>query len=139
MGVSAIHGPTDQPPLQGRRVLVIEDEYFLADDICSVLKDLGAEIVGPAGEVREAVVLVNSAQRIDAAVLDVNLKNESTLPIADGLRTRSIPFVFTTGYDRSAIDARFGDIELFEKPINIMTMARSLARLLGEDGRKPDR
>lgn len=133
MSISAIPGKTDEPRLRGRCILVIEDEYFLADDICSALKELGAEIVGPAGDIGDAVVLVNSGQRIDAAVLDVNLKNESTLPIADGLRTRSIPFVFTTGYDRSVIDSRFEDIELFEKPINIMTMARSLARLLGED------
>lgn len=123
--------------LAGRRILVIEDEYFLADDICSVLKELGADIAGPAGEVGEAMVIVSSGQRIDGAVVDVNLKNESILPVAERLRSRQIPFIFTTGYDRSAIDSRFKDIELFEKPVNVTTMAHALARLLGETGRKP--
>ena len=129
--VSDVSGKTSQTPLEGRRILVIEDEYFLAEDICAVLRGLGADIIGPAGEVGDAIGIVNSGEVIDAAVLDVNLKNVSILPVADRLRARNIPFVFTTGYDRSAIDVRFKDIHLFEKPINVAAMARSLGKLIG--------
>ena len=133
MSVSESGGQSRQPPLNGRRILVIEDEYFLAEDICSILRGLGADIIGPAGEVGDAIGIVNSSEVIDAAVLDVNLKNVSILPVADRLRARNIPFVFTTGYDRSAIDIRFKDIQLFEKPIDVAAMARSLGKLI--DGR----
>jgi CheY-like chemotaxis protein len=131
MSVSELGGQDRQPPLKGRRILVIEDEYFLAEDICSVLRDLGADVIGPAGEVEDAIGIVNSGEVIDAAVLDVNLKDVSILPVADRLRARNIPFVFTTGYDKSAIDVRFKDIHLFEKPINVAAMARSLGKLIG--------
>ena len=130
MSVSELGGLSRQTPLKGRRILVIEDEYFLADDICSVLRGLGADIIGPAGEVADAIGIVNSGEIIDAAVLDVNLKDVSILPVADRLRARNIPFIFTTGYDRSAIDVRFKDIQLFEKPINVAAMARSLSKLI---------
>src|SRR5262245_22360744 len=130
MSVSKLGRQSRQTPLEGRRILVIEDEYFLAEDICSVLRGLGADIIGPAGEVGDAIGIMNSAEIIDAAVLDVNLKDVSILPVADRLRARNIPFVFTTGYDRSAIDVRFKDIQLFEKPINVAAMARSLDKLI---------
>jgi CheY-like chemotaxis protein len=135
MKVSDTDGQTKKSPLGGCRILVIEDEYFLAEDICAVLRGLGANIVGPAGEIGEAIGIVNSEQCLDAAVLDVNLKNESIFPVADRLRTLNIPFVFTTGYARNAIDSRFEDIELFEKPIDVAATANALGKLIGQNGR----
>lgn len=123
-----------QTPFRGRRILVIEDEYFLAEDICSVLRSMGADIIGPTGELNEAVEIVNSGQLIDAAVLDVNLRDVSIFPVADSLRMRKVPFVFTTGYDRSAIDSRFGDVQLWEKPIDLAAMVQSLGKLIGKAG-----
>ena len=114
---------------------MIEDEYFLAEDISAALKELGAEIVGPVGEVGDAIAIVNSGQLIDAAVVDINLKDQLIYPVAENLRARNIPFVFTSGYDQSAIVSRFKDIQLFEKPIDAAAMANSLGRLIGETGR----
>src|SRR5262249_23741420 len=68
--------PTSAGPLSGRRVLVIEDEYFLADDIARALKDLGARVVGPVGELEEAASLVDADIAIDAAVVDINLRSD---------------------------------------------------------------
>src|SRR5262245_22376528 len=121
--------------LNGCRILVIEDEYFLAEDICSALRELGADIVGPAGEVGDAVGRLTSGELIDAAVLDINVKDQSIYPVAERLRARDIPFVFTSGYDKGAIDSRFGDVPLWEKPIDIAAMARALGRLIDENGR----
>ena len=137
MMVSDVSGKTSQVPLAGYRILVIEDEYFLAEDIGSVLRDFGADVVGPAGEVGDATAILDSGEAMDAAVLDVNLKNESIYPFADRLRAQKIPFVFTTGYDRSAIESRFKDVPLWEKPINVAAMAQSLAGLILENARKP--
>ena len=122
--------PTSTRPLTGRRVLVIEDEYFLADDIARALRELGARVVGPVGELEEAMSLVDGDASIDGAVVDVNLRSDMVFPLARTLRARKVPFVFTTGYDRESIEAEFGDVRLWEKPLDIPAMARELAGMI---------
>ena len=58
--------PESPGPLAGRRVLVVEDEYFLADDIVLALTALGARIVGPYGDLDEASKVVDRDIAIDA-------------------------------------------------------------------------
>jgi len=131
--MSSLH-PTGIGPLSGRRVLVVEDEYFLAEDIARVLTDLGARILGPVGELHEATAIVDGEVAIDAAVVDINLRSGLVFPLLRVLRQRKVPFVFTTGYDRSAIDAEFRDVSLWEKPLNIAAMAQDLAGLIAGAG-----
>jgi CheY-like chemotaxis protein len=116
--------------LTGRRVLIVEDEYFLADDIARALRALDAEIEGPVGDVKDALAILNERRMIDGAVLDVNLRSASIYPVARALRSRGIPFVFTTGYDRSAIDPEFADVPLWEKPLDVAAMTRELSELI---------
>jgi CheY-like chemotaxis protein len=117
-------------PLAGRRVLVVEDEYFLADDIVRVLTGLGARIVGPYGDLREASEVVDRDVAIDAAIVDINLRNEMVFPLARLLRSRKVPLVFTTGYDRSAVEPEFHDVRLWGKPLDLKAMARELTSLI---------
>ncbi|MFB6450366.1 response regulator [Bradyrhizobium tunisiense] len=117
-------------PLQGRRILVVEDEYFLADDIGNALRTLGAEIAGPVGHIEDAVEMLHDGGALDAAVLDVNIRSEPIFPIARELRARRVPFVFTTGYDRISIEPEFQDVPLWEKPIDIVAMVQNLASLV---------
>jgi AmiR/NasT family two-component response regulator len=37
--------------LAGKRLLVVEDEYLIAADLCQMIEDAGGEVVGPAGSV----------------------------------------------------------------------------------------
>lgn len=85
--------------LRGRHVLIVEDEYLLADDLSDALSDVGAKVVGPAGSIEQATALILSREPIDVAILDVNLRGEMVFPVADALRQRGIPFAFATGYD----------------------------------------
>ncbi|MFB6419809.1 MULTISPECIES: response regulator [Bradyrhizobium] len=117
-------------PLNGRRILVVEDEYFLADDIGNALRTLGAEIAGPVGHIEDAVEMLHDGGALDAAVLDVNIRSEPIFPIARELRARRVPFVFTTGYDRISIEPEFQDVPLWEKPIDIVAMVQNLASLV---------
>jgi CheY-like chemotaxis protein len=117
--------------LSGRRVLVVEDEYFLADDICRALRSAGADVAGPVGEIEEALRILHDGSVVDGAVLDVNLRNEMVFPLAQELRTRHLPFVFTTGYDPVSIAPEFQDVPLWEKPIDIASMIRGLGGLIG--------
>ncbi len=116
--------------LMGRRILVVEDEYFLADDIANALRKLGAEIAGPVGHIDDAVEMLHNGGALDAAVLDVNIHAQPIFPIARELRARQVPFVFTTGYERLSIETEFRDVPLWEKPINIVAMAQNLAGLV---------
>ncbi|WP_342740609.1 response regulator [Bradyrhizobium sp. B117] len=118
--------------LTGRRILVVEDEYFLADDIGKTFRALGAEIAGPVGHLEDALKILHDGSVLDAAVLDVNIRNEMIFPIARELKARNIPFVFTTGYDKITLGLEFQDVPLLEKPIDLPAMARKLAALIAD-------
>ncbi|OAF10028.1 hypothetical protein AYJ54_12675 [Bradyrhizobium centrolobii] len=124
--------PRQRALLTGRRILVVEDEYFLADDIGKTLRALGAEVAGPVGHIEDAVGILHGGGILDAAVLDVNIRSELIFPLARELRARKVPFVFTTGYDRISIGPEFQDVPLWEKPIDIVAMAQNLAAIIGD-------
>ena len=117
-------------PLTGRRVLIIEDEYFLADDIVRALTALGARIVGPYGDLDEATDVVDRDVAIDAAIVDINLKDEMAFPLARVLRSRKVPLVFTSGYDKISIDSEFQDVRLWSKPLDIKALAHELTSMI---------
>jgi len=117
---------TGDAKLEGRRLLVVEDEYFLADDLVRNLKDKGAEVVGPVSDIDGALDLIDETEHLDAAVLDINLRGEMAYPVADALIERGIPFVFATGYDSANIPARYKDVTRCEKPVDAHKIARSL-------------
>ena len=96
--------PQPLSPLSGLRLLVVEDEYMVADHIGMMLDDLGCEVAGFASTVAEALDLVRS-ERLDGVLLDGNLNGESSGPVAIELRSRSIPFVVATGYGKLELDA----------------------------------
>lgn len=117
--------------LRGRRVLVVEDEFFLADELDGALQDAGADVLGPVPSVEAAIDLLARQAAPDVAVLDMNLGGDMALPIADELVARGIPFLFTTGYDATALPARHAAVRRLEKPVNETTIVRELGRLLG--------
>jgi CheY-like chemotaxis protein len=105
--------------LKGFRLLVVEDEYLVAADLTASLESLGAEVIGPAASVEEALSLLDTnGGRLDGAVLDINLQNERVYPVADVLTARGIPFVFTTGYDAAAVPTAYAWAPRCEKPVD---------------------
>jgi len=124
--------PAGSGPLTGRRVLIVEDEYFLADDIVRALTALGARIIGPYGDIDEATDIVDRDVAIDAAIVDLNLRGGMAFPLARVLRSRKVPLVFTTGYDRGSIEPEFQDVRLWGKPLDIKAMARELTSMISD-------
>lgn len=118
--------PESLPSLAGRRILIVEDEYFIAMDLALNLGDLGAEIVGPAASVAEALDLIQTADRLDGAVLDVNLRDERVYTVADELMARGVRFVFASGYDAALMPEAYADIPRCGKPVNKAMVARVL-------------
>ncbi len=114
------------PGLNRCRVLVVEDEYMLADELAMELADVGAVVLGPVPSVEQALALLESEARPDGAVLDVNLGGEAVFPLADVLIERGVPLIFTTGYDASALPERFAHVSRCEKPINVARITAAL-------------
>lgn len=115
-------------PLHHRRLLLVEDNYILAESLRYQLEDEGAEIVGPAATVSHALTLLNSEPHIDGAVLDVNLGEQKVFPVADVLIARGVPFVFTTGYDRAALPPDYTNMPTLQKPVSAEAIGRALVR-----------
>lgn len=89
--------------LNGRRVLVVEDEPLIAMMIVEILEGEGCEIAGPAYDEAQAVELLD-AEKIDVAILDYNLgRDQTSAGIATKLVERDIPFLFATGYGVQAL------------------------------------
>ena len=101
--------------MTGKRVLVVEDEAFLGLEIGAMLRASGMIPVGPIARSSDALRTIEDAA-IDCALLDVNLQGESTESIAVALASRSIPFVFVTGYGRDNLPPGFRDAPLIMKP-----------------------
>ena len=120
--------PDEQPALAGCRVLIVEDEWFLAADLQVALKSLGANVVALVGDLDEALDLL-AHDGFDIAVLDINLRGRLAFGIADQLQQRGIPFVFATGYPSDAIPTQFADVTLWEKPFDPRQVVGDIARL----------
>jgi CheY-like chemotaxis protein len=106
--------------LMGRRVLVVEDDYVVAQDLLEELLRWGAEVMGPAACVAEALNLLQSSLAPDMAILDIGLGDETVYPVSEALRARGIPFVFATVYDAWVIPAAYADVPRAEKPLALM-------------------
>ncbi len=113
-------------PLTGRKVLLVEDDYFIVDDMVRAFRASGADIVGPVPSVRDALGLIAETAHLDGAVLDINLRDEMVYPVADELRARGVPFVFATGYDQAVIPPRYAEVRRCEKPVDPSAVAKAL-------------
>jgi CheY-like chemotaxis protein len=117
--------------LEDRRILVVEDEFLQAMEVCTQLKAAGAVAVGPVGGYTDAMAFIAANNRIDLVVLDISLGEDLTFPIADVLSERDIPFIFTTGYSQSVFPSRFADAQFCGKPLDFTQLLRLIGDRLG--------
>jgi CheY-like chemotaxis protein len=107
------------------RILVVEDEPFIALTLEDMLDELGFALAGTVSQVSEALDLI-AREPIDCALLDVNLGSEKIDPVADLLAARNCPFIFTTGYGRSGIPQGHADRPVLQKPFRMDDLANVL-------------
>jgi DNA-binding response OmpR family regulator len=107
------------------RVLVVEDEMLVALMICDMLSDLGYNPVGPAMRLDQGLDLAKK-EPIDAAVLDVNLGDAKSFPVADVLRDRRVPFIFATGYGIADPHEAYPGVTALSKPFSAGDLDRAL-------------
>lgn len=112
----------------GLRVLVVEDTFLVAESIAATLQDEGYVVVGPVGRLAEGVRLA-AYERLDGALLDVNLAGERCFPIASTLKARDVPFAFLTGYGADGLPAEWRDVPRLAKPFDLGALARLAGKL----------
>lgn len=116
--------------LAGLRVLVVEDEFLIAMLIEQTLADNDCVVVGPCGNVSDALQLAQLGS-FDLAVLDVNLRGEKVYPVAEMLDRRGIPFVLLSGYGKEAIPPTHPAWRACSKPFTSRTLVEILTLQVG--------
>ncbi|MDB5986786.1 MAG: hypothetical protein JWR16_1839 [Nevskia sp.] len=117
------------------RVLVVEDSEQIAMCVEEALIDAGYVVIGPVGRLKAAVSLAQT-EALDAAVVDLDLYGESSLPVLEALNQRAVPFVVATAYDIHQTKLRFSNRPWLSKPYSLNVMLTELRALTGE--RMPD-
>lgn len=106
---------TRAKPLSGLCVLIVEDDYFLAEDARHALEAAGARVLGPCAKMDEAEELVRSTKP-DCALLDINLGSGPDFTGARAMLEQGIPVVFVTGYDAAVIPSELSHVGCLQKP-----------------------
>lgn len=117
------------------RVLVVEDEAFVAIDIAEQLTQAGFEVVGPAPSVAKALKLIVEVG-CDVAVLDVNLRDETAEAVARELRSQRTPFLFLSAVSKDHLPFGFSDEVLLPKPARPAALVAALRSSIAESSRR---
>jgi CheY-like chemotaxis protein len=130
--------PDHDISLSGLRVLIVEDEFIIALDIDRMLESTGIAGSRHAGNVRDALAILDAAEagrdKIDIALLDLKLSHESALPVAARLSQLGIPFAFLTGSPDDGDTRAFPDVPVVAKPFDDASLLAGIRRALGRDG-----
>lgn len=110
--------------------MVVEDEFLIADDVATMLREAGAEVIGPAVSLPEAMRLASDTVQIDAAVLNIDLNGVTAFPLADELLARGVRIMFMTGYGESEIPHEYAAIPCCRKPVGAACVLDELKALL---------
>ena len=113
-------------PLKGARVLIVEDEFFLADDLARALREAGGNPVGPVPTVAEAEQLL-VRERVDAAILDLNLRGEMASEFVERLAAADMPCLIVSGYGEDFMADSLNRVRRLEKPVSPASVMEVLA------------
>lgn len=119
--------------LEGRCILLVEDDYMQAREMTLYLQREGARVVGPSGRASDVPLLL-ADQPVDAALLDINLGQGAAYETAQFLSARGVPFAFLTGYDHSAIPEEFAGVPCLNKPAREADVGKMLVTVLEQSG-----
>ena len=117
--------------IEGRRVLVVEDESLVAMLLETILEDMGCVPVGPAATVEEGLQMASEGEPVDAALLDVNVAGKQVFPIAEALKARGVPFVFSTGYGEGGLPDEWRGLPTLQKPFTEAAVRDALMKAMG--------
>lgn len=100
------------------RILIVEDEYFIAQELADALEGAGMTVLGPCPKVAAALAILADDDPCDAAVLDASLRGVSSLPVCKALTARGIPFVVVTGFSVDQLPEPMAAAPVLSKPLD---------------------
>lgn len=122
--------PPERCLLNQVSVLIVEDEPFIALDLATAVEEARGKVIGPAGSVREALVLIEQ-NWVQVAVLDVNLSDRDVTPVAELLIEGGVPVIFYSGLDLpAALRERYPSAPAYKKPTPSLRLLNELATLI---------
>jgi DNA-binding NarL/FixJ family response regulator len=122
----------------GQKCRVVEDEALVAMLIEDMIHDSGDEMVGSACRLTDAVALAQETQA-DVALLDINLGGALAYSVADVLRQRGVPIVFTSGYGAAGLIERIQDCPMLDKPFDQHSLEKAIHAILSSNACSSDR
>jgi DNA-binding NtrC family response regulator len=115
--------------LAGTRVLLVEDEAIIALDLADTFESAGANVIGPAASVREALSLIDE-ETVDTALLDFNVADGEITPVLDLLIARGVPVAIYTGRGiPAALCDRHPNLPVLRKPLSSARIVEEMARI----------
>lgn len=125
--------------LAGLRVLVVEDEYMVAEHIATLLEDFGCVVVGPVATIEHALVALDEGG-LDGTMLDANLDGISSAPVAAALRAATMPFIVATGYGTLTLGSEaLDDAPRVAKPFSAAELEAALTAAFLPDPNEPSK
>jgi DNA-binding NtrC family response regulator len=113
--------------LRGARVLIVEDEYFIADDLARALRSCGATPVGPASTLEQAARLLDD-EKVDATILDLNLHGDMAYPLTEVLSREQMPCIIISGYAGNSLPDAVKSMPRLEKPVSAVLAMSCLSK-----------
>jgi CheY-like chemotaxis protein len=120
----ASEGHASDENIRSRRILIVEDSVLLGLELEAGLQEAGAEVIGMAADIDEAMKLID--RNFDVAVLDANLNGVSVAPVAEALAARGKPFIIATGYGDIGAPPEGHDVPVVRKPYNVHQIAAAV-------------
>ena len=118
-------------PLEGHRILVVEDNALLAMSFDSLLRRAGAEVIGPAGRLEQAEKLA-ATEQLSGAMLDIKLNSDEVWPVAQILIERGVPFMFCSGhFDHTNLPPEWSAHPVLVKPARPRNIVDTLTKVVG--------
>jgi DNA-binding response OmpR family regulator len=112
--------------LSGCRIVIIEDDYYQAQDCRELIEAAGARVIAVSATIPDLPALLAEG-RIDAVLLDINLGHGLSFDFARALQAQAIPFVFLTGYDAAMLPDDLAGSSHLTKPANAARIKAALA------------